>query len=109
MAKRKVDTPKELICNFCGKSASEVEKLIAGTKVNICNECIDLCNDILKVKQYLVVHCTAQDEPSIAGYFTGDEIRKRVKHGSFNMLEIIIIDGKVIKSASNKTFDLTRL
>ncbi|MBI2027642.1 MAG: ATP-dependent Clp protease ATP-binding subunit ClpX [Deltaproteobacteria bacterium] len=37
----------ELICSFCGKSQSEVKKLIAGPTVYICDECIDLCNDII--------------------------------------------------------------
>jgi ATP-dependent Clp protease ATP-binding subunit ClpX len=36
-----------LSCSFCGKSQKEVEKLIAGPNVYICNECIDLCNDII--------------------------------------------------------------
>ena len=35
-------------CNFCGKNQNEVKKLIAGPKVYICDECVDLCNDILK-------------------------------------------------------------
>lgn len=37
----------DLICAFCGKKQSEVKKLIAGPSVHICNECIELCNDIL--------------------------------------------------------------
>ena len=36
-----------LYCSFCGKSQHEVRKLIAGPSVYICNECIDLCNDII--------------------------------------------------------------
>jgi len=36
-----------LVCSFCGKNAHQVRKLIAGPKVFICNECIDLCNDII--------------------------------------------------------------
>src|SRR5215475_2545914 len=36
----------KLRCNFCGKSQSVVKKLIAGPSVNICNECIDICNEI---------------------------------------------------------------
>jgi hypothetical protein len=36
-----------LLCSFCGKSQDEVRKLIAGPKVYICDECIDLCNDII--------------------------------------------------------------
>ena len=39
------------ICSFCGKSQKEVTKLIAGPKVYICNECIDLCNEILKEEE----------------------------------------------------------
>jgi ATP-dependent Clp protease ATP-binding subunit ClpX len=36
-----------LVCSFCGKSQKEVKKLIAGPSVYICDECIDLCNDII--------------------------------------------------------------
>ena len=41
------DTPGTLRCSFCGKSQKEVKKLIAGPGVYICDECIDLCNDII--------------------------------------------------------------
>ena len=37
-----------LRCSFCGKTQEEVKKLVAGPTVYICNECIALCNDILK-------------------------------------------------------------
>ena len=36
-----------LNCNFCGKTQKEVKKLIAGPGVYICDECIELCNDII--------------------------------------------------------------
>ena len=39
---------KILYCSFCGKSQSEVRKLIAGPSVYVCDECVDLCNDIIK-------------------------------------------------------------
>jgi ATP-dependent Clp protease ATP-binding subunit ClpX len=39
---------KALYCSFCGKSQHEVKKLIAGPSVFICDECIDLCNDIVR-------------------------------------------------------------
>ena len=39
---------KLLYCSFCGKSQHEVRKLIAGPQVYICDECVDLCNDIIK-------------------------------------------------------------
>lgn len=45
MAKQKKES---LSCSFCGKSQDEVKKLIAGPNVFICNECIELCNEILK-------------------------------------------------------------
>jgi len=41
-------TEKNLYCSFCGKSQHEVKKLIAGPSVFICDECIDLCNDIVR-------------------------------------------------------------
>ncbi|MFZ5653079.1 MAG: ATP-dependent Clp protease ATP-binding subunit ClpX [Pseudomonadota bacterium] len=41
------DTGKLLYCSFCGKSQHEVRKLIAGPSVFICDECVDLCNDII--------------------------------------------------------------
>ena len=39
---------KQLFCSFCGKNQSEVKKLIAGPSVYICDECVSLCNDIIK-------------------------------------------------------------
>ncbi|MEO7255465.1 MAG: ATP-dependent Clp protease ATP-binding subunit ClpX [Casimicrobium sp.] len=44
----KSTSDKLLYCSFCGKSQHEVRKLIAGPSVFICDECIDLCNDIIK-------------------------------------------------------------
>ena len=37
----------KLNCSFCGKVQDDVKKLIAGPSVYICNECVDLCNDII--------------------------------------------------------------
>ena len=42
------DNNSLLYCSFCGKSQHEVKKLIAGPSVYICNECVDLCDDIIK-------------------------------------------------------------
>ncbi len=41
------DTGEQLLCSFCGKSQRQVKKLIAGPGVYICDECIDLCNEII--------------------------------------------------------------
>ena len=48
MAEKKGGSEKLLYCSFCGKSQHEVKKLIAGPSVFICDECIDLCNDIVR-------------------------------------------------------------
>jgi ATP-dependent Clp protease ATP-binding subunit ClpX len=48
MTDKKSSSEKLLYCSFCGKSQHEVKKLIAGPSVFICDECIDLCNDIVK-------------------------------------------------------------
>jgi len=42
------DNSKLLYCSFCGKSQHEVRKLIAGPSVFVCDECVDLCNDIIR-------------------------------------------------------------
>jgi ATP-dependent Clp protease ATP-binding subunit ClpX len=47
MAKHGEHGSGNLVCSFCGKSQDEVRKLIAGPTVYICDECIDLCNDII--------------------------------------------------------------
>ena len=42
------DSGKLLYCSFCGKSQHEVRKLIAGPSVFVCDECVELCNDIIR-------------------------------------------------------------
>jgi ATP-dependent Clp protease ATP-binding subunit ClpX len=56
---KKRDENGNLSCSFCGKSQKEVRKLIAGPTVYICDECIELCNDII-AEEY------GQDEPPAA-------------------------------------------
>ena len=48
MTDKKTPGEKLLYCSFCGKSQHEVRKLIAGPSVFICDECIELCNDIIR-------------------------------------------------------------
>ena len=47
MANKDNSKDKNLICNFCGKSQDEVERMIIGPGVDICNECIELCHSLL--------------------------------------------------------------
>lgn len=47
MARRNAPKEKKLCCSFCGKSQDEVRKIIAGPSVYICDECVELCNEIL--------------------------------------------------------------
>ena len=46
--KKGSSSEKTLYCSFCGKSQHEVKKLIAGPSVFICDECIDLCNEVIR-------------------------------------------------------------
>ncbi|MGM0905870.1 MAG: ATP-dependent protease ATP-binding subunit ClpX [Pseudomonadota bacterium] len=58
----KGDGDKPLYCTFCGKSQHEVKKLIAGPSVFICDECVELCNDILKEEIHQLSPVPDQDE-----------------------------------------------
>lgn len=51
----------KLYCSFCGKNQDEVKKLIAGPSVFICDECVDLCNDIIREEIQEVEEQAAQD------------------------------------------------
>jgi ATP-dependent Clp protease ATP-binding subunit ClpX len=48
MSKKSNGKGSDLVCSFCGKSQDEVKKLIAGPSVYICDECIELCNEIIE-------------------------------------------------------------
>ena len=48
MAKADGDAKNTLYCSFCGKSQHEVRKLIAGPTVFVCDECVELCMDIIR-------------------------------------------------------------
>src|SRR5574343_709697 len=51
---------KLLYCSFCGKSQHEVQRLIAGPQVYICNECVDLCGDIIRDETEVKIGDTAE-------------------------------------------------
>ncbi|MGP4123334.1 MAG: ATP-dependent protease ATP-binding subunit ClpX [Sodalis sp. (in: enterobacteria)] len=71
--KRKDGSGKLLYCSFCGKSQHEVRKLIAGPSVYVCNECVDLCNDIIRED---IKEVAASSEPSALS--TPHEIRRHL-------------------------------
>ena len=83
---KKRDDDANLACSFCGKSQREVKKLIAGPTVYICDECIELCNDII-AEEYTEVEQPAttsrvpkpsEIKESLDEYVIGQEGAKKV-------------------------------
>jgi len=83
---KKRDDDANLSCSFCGKSQREVKKLIAGPTVYICDECIELCNDII-AEEYGQEETTApasrvpkphEIKESLDEYVIGQEAAKKV-------------------------------
>lgn len=95
---------KLLYCSFCGKSQHEVRKLIAGPSVFICDECVDLCNDIIReevqeansaepsdtlptpkeIKDTLNEYVIGQDKAKLVLAVAVYNHYKRLQHGSKN-------------------------
>ena len=71
------DSNSLLYCSFCGKSQHEVKKLIAGPSVYICNECVDLCEDIIK-EEIAEIGGTSEIENSDKKLPTPHEIRENL-------------------------------
>jgi len=78
---------KLLYCSFCGKSQHEVKKLIAGPSVFVCDECVDLCNDIIKEElQEIKIDADLEEKlptpheinDALNNYVIGQERAKRV-------------------------------
>jgi ATP-dependent Clp protease ATP-binding subunit ClpX len=79
------DDDKLLYCSFCGKSQHEVRKLIAGPNVFICDECVELCNDIIREEMEETAPATSSKLPKphdinqvLDEYVIGQERAKRV-------------------------------
>lgn len=84
--KKRGESTSALNCNFCGKSQKEVKKLIAGPGVYICDECIELCNDIIYEDSVKAVSKTALDnvpkpheiKEHLDSYVIGQERAKKI-------------------------------
>ena len=68
---------RHLRCSFCGKSRDEVRKLIAGPTVYICDECVNLCNDIIaedweEAKRYGLIDEVITRPPKLLKAVSGD-------------------------------------
>ncbi|WP_353131933.1 ATP-dependent Clp protease ATP-binding subunit ClpX [Limnohabitans sp.] len=84
--KKSASGEKTLYCTFCGKSQHEVKKLIAGPSVFICDECIDLCNEIIRdelpgleaaKEQGSDLPTPAEIKGNLDNYVIGQELAKR--------------------------------
>ncbi|MEM8833462.1 MAG: ATP-dependent Clp protease ATP-binding subunit ClpX [Pseudomonadota bacterium] len=107
------DSKNTLYCSFCGKSQHEVRKLIAGPNVFICNECVELCMDIIREedKSQLVrgeedgVPAPSEIKAFLDDYVIGQESAKRVLsvavHNHYKRLEHGQSGGEVEIAKSN--------
>ncbi len=92
------DSKNTLYCSFCGKSQHEVRKLIAGPNVFICNECVELCTDIIREEDKTQLVRTGEGIPNpseikrvLDDYVIGQERAKRILsvavHNHYKRLE----------------------
>ncbi len=113
MAKHSDDRGGNLVCSFCGKSQDEVRKLIAGPTVYICDECIDLCNDIIAeecdqdegLTSASAVPKPAEIKKVLDQYVIGQEQAKRVLsvavHNHYKRIDSQLVTGDVELQKSN--------
>ena len=85
MSKDNENKKEDLFCSFCGKSQNEVRKLIAGPTVYICDECVDLCTDIIKEENKTSLVQSSKDVPSpseiynfLENYVIGQQSAKKI-------------------------------
>src|SRR3954467_12681022 len=113
MAKHGDDRTGNLVCSFCGKSQDEVRKLIAGPTVYICDECIDLCNDIIAeecdqdegVTSGSAVPKPAEIKKVLDQYVIGQEHAKKILavavHNHYKRIDSQLVTGDVELQKSN--------
>jgi ATP-dependent Clp protease ATP-binding subunit ClpX len=101
-----------LHCSFCGKSQDEVRKLIAGPTVYICDECIELCNEIIAeeaeerfVPGKLTVPKPMEIKAKLDEYVIGQEHAKRILsvavHNHYKRIDSRVLSGEVELQKSN--------
>ena len=107
------DRSGNLVCSFCGKSQDEVRKLIAGPTVYICDECIDLCNDIIAEEtdseeafsQTSAVPKPAEIKRVLDQYVIGQERAKKILsvavHNHYKRIDSQMVTGEVELQKSN--------
>ncbi len=111
MKKKEVEGTN-VACSFCGKSQKEVKKLIAGPTVYICDECIDLCNDIIAEEASLDSESETSSVPKpreinaiLDSYVIGQERAKKVLsvavHNHYRRIENQSVVGDVELQKSN--------
>lgn len=99
MAKKRDERTGELRCSFCGKSQNEVKKLIAGPTVYICDECVELCNDIIaeeyerdEVNRATLIPKPAEIKTALDQYVIGQERAKKILsvavHNHYKRIEL---------------------
>lgn len=99
MAKKRDERTGELRCSFCGKSQNEVKKLIAGPTVYICDECVELCNDIIaeeyerdEVNRATQIPKPAEIKAALDQYVIGQERAKKILsvavHNHYKRIEL---------------------
>ncbi|HYB99317.1 MAG TPA: ATP-dependent Clp protease ATP-binding subunit ClpX [Candidatus Limnocylindrales bacterium] len=113
MRKQGDDKTKDLVCSFCGKGQEEVRKLIAGPTVYICDECIDLCNDIIAEEcdqEEAISAVSSVPKPSdikkvLDQYVVGQERAKKVLavavHNHYKRIDSSMVTGDVELQKSN--------
>src|SRR5512139_3501507 len=111
---RRDDRSNNLTCSFCGKSQDEVKKLIAGPTVYICDECIELCNDIIaeetKLEEAMGPDIKKLPKPAeikdvLDEYVIGQEKAKKILavavHNHYKRIELVKKPGDVEMQKSN--------
>ncbi|MFQ5684228.1 MAG: ATP-dependent Clp protease ATP-binding subunit ClpX [Candidatus Binatia bacterium] len=113
MPKHGDDRSGNLVCSFCGKSQDEVRKLIAGPTVYICDECIDLCNDIIAEEcdhEEALTSSSSVPKPAeirrvLDQYVIGQERAKKILavavHNHYKRIDSQMVTGDVELQKSN--------